>query len=154
MVKKAIMLWSFIIATLLNVAFAMSTAARAGTLIVHSNMYWICGCFNVDPKFDLTSIISTLRSSTSNIVVILHFIIGILFMVLSWRPPQHGMSFNTTQPCINVMLKFRGCFVLYNSSPFYKMSFCICCRLAQSLHTTKSPNKLVDIMFNNPPFCF
>lgn len=154
MLKKAIVLWSFIIATLLNVAFAMSTAARAWTLIVHSNMHWICGCFNVDPKFDSISIILTLCSSTSNIVVILCFIIGILFMVLSWMPPQHGMPFNTNQPCINVMLKFCGCFVSYNSNPFYKMSFCVCCRLAQSLQATKSPNKLVDIMFSNPPFCF
>jgi hypothetical protein len=139
----------------------MSLVALAWTLAVNSFRRWIfwcslivfvpCGCLVVDNSTS-TSCISLPSSSTvtSNASALLRFMDGVVsFYDFAHTSPKHGTSFSTNQQCIKVKLAFQGCFVLYNSNVFCKAFSTF---IPNSHKTSKSSNKLIHIMFDNPHF--
>jgi hypothetical protein len=91
----------------------------------------------------------------SNVNALLHFMDGVVsFYSFTCTSPKHGTYFSTSQQCIKVKLAFQRCFILYNSNALCKLSFTLIPIITQNFNTTKSSNKLVHVMFDNPPFCF
>jgi hypothetical protein len=72
--------------------------------------------------------------------------------VMDVTPTWHVFQHQPIMYKCDAQVSWVLCFI--QLQPLLQNVFCVCSRLAQSLHTTKSPNKLVDIMFNNPPFYF
>jgi len=109
---------------------------------------------NNSTSTNCTSLSSSLiLASTVN--AFLCFMDGVMsFYSFTCTSPKRGTYFSTSQQCIKVTLAFQGCFVLYNSNVLCKVSFTLVPIITQSFNTTKSSNKLVHVMFDNPPFCF